>query len=81
MAIDADTETTVSVNELLNLRLDALHSQIKRLPSDTQPEYLTLLDELKTQVPSQAEESPNAFGLLDEIKAISKCLQFEIGVW
>jgi|GEM_PF-3388529 len=68
----------VPPTQQLRTRLDTLHRQVARLPQTAQEEYQTLLVELEGQLRRNTPEPARACQLLEEIEAISKCVEFEL---
>jgi len=64
--------------EPLRTRLDTLHRQVARLPQTTRGKYQTLLAELEAQLQRNTPEPAQACPLLDDIEAISKCIEVEL---
>jgi len=63
--------------EWLRARLGALRSQIGLLPQQAQTEFRPLVDDLAAQLEESARKRGGVRRLLDEIRAIDKCLHFE----
>ena len=66
--------------ERLQTRLAALKSRIARLPQTAQAEFRPLVDDLQTQLERPGRPRGEVRRLLEEIRAIDKCVRFEQAV-
>jgi hypothetical protein len=69
-----------SVAERLQTRLAALKSRIARLPQTAQTEYRPLVDDLEVQLGRPGRPCGEVRRLLDDIRAIDKCVRFELAI-
>lgn len=66
--------------ERLRARLGALRSRMALLPRLAQTEFRPLVDDLEAQLELAGRERGGVRRLLDEIRAIDKCVSFELAV-
>lgn len=68
-------------NEPLRAELDALRSLIARLPRQERDEFQPLVEELQGQRQRNTPNPAESRRQLQEIRAIAKCVEFELDIW
>lgn len=66
--------------EWFRARLGALRSRMALLPQPVQTEFRPLVDDLEAQLELAGQQRGGIRRLLDEIRAIDKCVRFELAV-
>jgi hypothetical protein len=78
--IDMTQTPTEQRVERLHRQLGVLRSRIAILPQPAQAEFAPLVDDLEAHLGRVGRQREGIRGVIEEIRAIDKCLRFELAV-